>query len=503
MNSRLIQAIIAGIFGVVLIGTILTGDGNVIGQAAMFGMVFSFLLGAVSPKMGIYLMIVLAGYSDLIKRLMALETRISMLDLTYILGMAPMALAGVVVSCFLKKVFYADIQKRDVATFGIATVFLGLGALTGLRSEGGLRALRVVADYGAFSYLLFVLPILFPSRDEFVKLIRFTLLVFVPVALYGIWQRLFGLADFEYAYLLTGLSQEWRQLEDVEVRPFSTLNAATSLTMVTASAVVLTLIVRRAGHLGRLSTMLLVLLFTWGCFMTFTRVGWAVLLASVCLIPVLRYRTTTLAMYVGGFLMFLLVVWQSDYLMQNLHHWQDQLYGSKTVAAGEEQGLRITTLSDRLIGFQNMKLRENWQPFGVKERGMQIEGLSGRYSTTFSHDMISGFLFKFGYVPLGALFLGTIISLFTLHRMVFRLPLERQRFAQLALAGAFGALCSLATGGTAFQFPANIFLWFFFGFALITIWESRSVQRKREADKLSADARHRQSPVPRLRSGIV
>ncbi|MFC7338066.1 hypothetical protein ACFQY0_12810 [Haloferula chungangensis] len=471
MVFRIIQVVMVALVGVVMMSAILTGGGNVIGQTALYGMIVVFFVGLMSPKGGVLLMIILAGYSDMLKRLMVLETNISMFDLTYVLGMAPMALAGTVVACVVQKIFSGKIEKRDVVTFGVATVFLVIGAALGLKSGGGMRALRLVADYGAFSYLIFVLPILYPTRDEILKLVKTTILIFVPVALYGIWQRTFGLADFEHAYLLTGLSSESRQLLDLEVRPFSTLNAATSLTMVTASAVILILCLRRERKISPLLSFTLVVVFAMSCFMTFTRVGWAVLFASLCLIPVLRYKSTTFLMYVGGIGSFILVVLNADLIIDNLPHWQNKLYGKTEVSAGEGQGLRIMTLSDRFIGFENMKRPENWTPFGIKEEGARIYGLSDRYSTTFSHDAISGFLFKFGYVPLACGILMGLFFLASLHRAIFKLPFDQQRFCQLALAGIFGMLCSLATGGTVFQFPANIFFWFLFAMVLITIGE--------------------------------
>jgi hypothetical protein len=496
MNSSILNVIVFPLVGLlvalyVMVG-VLTGEGNTVGQAALYGMIGCLLVGMLSPRGGVFLMIFLAAYSDLVKRLLILETQISMLDVTYVLGMAPMALAGSVLGVISKKILRMDFEKRDFMTFGAATLLLLLGAAMGFAAGGeGLRALRIVADYGAFSYLMFVVPILFPTRDQLVKLMKYSLIVFAPVAAYGIWQRVFGLADFEMAYLLTGLSTESRQLDDTSVRPFSTLNAASSLTMVAAACVMLCVICWKAGRLSWVAAAILIPFFALSCFMTFTRVGWAVLVVSVALIPVMRSRIATAGMYVFGIVGFVVLVWQSDSIRPHLHDWQDEIYG-RTTSDDEMQGLRIVTLSDRLIGFENMKLRENWQPFGIKHQGADIVGLDrNRYSTTFSHDAVSGFLFQFGYVPMGIGVLMGLLAVTALHRAVFRLPDDRQRFAQLGLAGAFGALLSLATGGTVFQFPANIFFWMLFCLVLVSVWEGNAVKRDRArqeaADRAGAE----------------
>lgn len=492
MNSNYLKTMLVGLFGIggalYVMTTVLTKGGNAVGNLALFGMFGCLAVGVLFPKGGIYLMVFLAGYSDLLKRMMVIESDISMLDITYVLGMAPMALAGVVISVFTRKIFQGRFDRRDFITLCVSTTLLAVGAAMGfLGGDGGLKALRIVADYGAFSYLIFVLPNLFPTKEEITRLMKNSLFIFVPVAIYGIWQRIFGLADFEVAYLLTGLSTESRQLQDTTVRAFSTLNAATSLTMVAAICVFLSLICRKAGQISFIQTLLLGALFTASCYMTYTRVGWVVLILSLILIPVMRSKIATVGMYVFGVLAFSVLVWKSTELLSNLHDWQDVLYG-RSINTDSEQGLRIVTFSDRLIGFENMKRAENWQPFGVKGEGSNLEGLSAaRYSTTFSHDAISGFLFKFGYVPLAVFLLVGLYAMIRLHRSVFRLPRETRAYAQLGLAGAFAALASLVSGGTVFQFPANIFFWMLFCLVLVCVWEDKRVVRVRQLAEASRE----------------
>ena len=86
--------------------------------------------------------------------------------------------------------------------------------------------------------MLFVMPVLFPRYEDALRVLRFTLWVFLPVALYGIAQQIDGFQPFEIAYLRTGLSIEIKQLLTNHVRAFSTLNSPTALGAVSAVLVV-------------------------------------------------------------------------------------------------------------------------------------------------------------------------------------------------------------------------------------------------------------------------
>jgi hypothetical protein len=477
MNRKIINTAIFGglalIVALYVIVAIITGGGNSIGELGKFGMIGCFILGMFAPRGGIFLMIFLAGYSDLLKRTLILESQISLMDVAYVLGMAPIALAGVTMGIVTRKLLHREFTSREAMAFGISTVCLVIGTAMGLDGGGaGLRSLRVVADYGVFAFLLFVIPAVFPDRNEVIKLLKITLWMFVPVAIYGIWQRIFGFAGFELDYLRTGLSSEQRQLLDVKIRPFSTLNAATSLTMVTAASVVYTLICRRARKLSSLEAVFFFGLYSFACFMTYTRVGWAVLILSIFLIFMLRSKLTTGLMYLVGMACFAGLILNAELLRSRLPQWQNEITGNSS-SASNAQGLRIMTLSDRLIGFENMKIRRNWTPFGIESQGARIKGLSDNYSTTFSHDAFTGFLFKFGYIPMGAVILLGILLLAWIHRELLRMPVELRRYAEMGLAGAIGALASLATGGTVFQFPANIFFWILVSLVMVCVYESR------------------------------
>jgi hypothetical protein len=99
--------------------------------------------------------------------------------------------------------------------------------------SGLLAGLQDVANSAAYFPLMLIAGMLF-SKPEYVKLIKFCLIIYIPVALYAIWQQIYGLNDFEINYLQTGYTITVATLDDVKPRPFSTLNSAHALSVMTA-----------------------------------------------------------------------------------------------------------------------------------------------------------------------------------------------------------------------------------------------------------------------------
>ena len=60
------------LFGILVIIQVTSGEGNSLATAAKFIAVGSLVFGLLSPKSGLVWIVVLCGYSDLLKRLMVL-----------------------------------------------------------------------------------------------------------------------------------------------------------------------------------------------------------------------------------------------------------------------------------------------------------------------------------------------------------------------------------------------------------------------------------------------
>lgn len=470
MNIRTIFIIAMGFtFGGMLIFGILSGSENMIGRTMLYMGIGAAVIGMFDPRAGMFTLVFLSGYSDLVKRLMIFDNYVSQLDIAFSLSPPPLCLAGILLAIALKKLLANDWDLIDLLLLGVG----GLGFLYGfsLAASGGLGIgdLRILADYGEFGFIPFALRHTFRNAQDFAKLLKFALWIFIPVALYAVWQRYVGIADFEREYLESGLSIESRHFSDSsgKFRPFSTLNAASSLTMVCATFAILSIVLTITKKIPVAVGLFAFLCMTAGCFVTFTRTGWVSLVLGLTLACVFQVRAAIVLCYVAGVVAFLLLITNAQYIYDNLHDWQFLIYrwadvSSLTQDGDTNQGLRITTLADRLIGFINLSEWRNWKPFGLTEaeKGNLISlGNGGRYS----HDMISELIFKFGWMPLLLAGLGVGFVVFQIHKLMFALPKKAYRMAAMCLGTLFGLLASALIGSYILQYPANIMFWLIVG----------------------------------------
>lgn len=466
--SSIIAAVIAVLLAVLAMVMILSSGQNEVGALALTFSVVSLFLGMVAPQHAMHALVILAAFSDLLKRFLILGSSITELDIVYVLAMSPLLLAGVVLHYLVGDTIYRRHTKSDICRFVICSIVLILVSLKALQGGGGAKSLRGVADYGAFIYLIYVLPLVFPSSNSMLKFARFAICVFVPVAIYGIWQRVYGLAEFELDYLATGLSIESRQLGDINFRPFSTLNSASSLTVVMSSCAMITCICLKYRMLRFISGGLLLCLFVSASIMTFTRAGWVTMMLYLPMVLTLRYRWSTIAMYALGAMSIIAIVCLSDWFLSNLHSWQHDIsgdYGRST------QAYRVTTLYDRFLGFSNLKNPENWQPFGVSHKPYPAEY---RYEDpAFSHDMLGRFIFRWGYIPFVAVVVSMFIFLQKFHSKLFALEGQTREKLTSVVGAVFALGVSVLAGTYIFQFPANIFLWILVGLAAQILYSNR------------------------------
>ncbi len=107
-------------------------------------------------------------------------------------------------------------------------------AITGLvvvssvlhNDESKMTLLRNLGESCIYISLIMLVPVYFPTTEEVTTLLRTCVIVFIPVALYGFWQKIFGLSDFEWKYLLSGLTVTAGDYLNSD-RVFSSLNSTT------------------------------------------------------------------------------------------------------------------------------------------------------------------------------------------------------------------------------------------------------------------------------------
>lgn len=453
---------LGGLYSIV---SVLLTNGNTIGELCRFLLVGGFIFAFVSPRIGFFVWLTFCGYNDLVKRLLVIGGRITQDDLTFVLGITPAMFGGLVASLVVGGLMQSTkVSLRDWKWFGIGIMLLLLAGASAARHPGaGMNGvLQAMANDGLYSLLLFVLPVLFRTTAEILKIWRFLLLVFLPVAIYGVVQQIFGFADFEVEYLLSGLSIEIKQLYAGEVRAFSTLNSPTALSVVCACLAVMSLYLgfgtKERGQrpiLSRPVSVLCFLIHFAGLIASTSRTPLFIPLLALtggwCFASVSRTRvfyTLTIGAFVG-------LVLISPWLAPRL----DDI--SVAVASAGPSGgflsrmIVIGTYWDRLQGFASVLMNPDaWTlfGFGVREDGTGVH---------FYHDPVSEILVKYGALAL----VGTLGALFfmlrSFHRKAWSIPQPLGRlFAARMIALIFSLMMISAIGGSVLStFPNNILLW--------------------------------------------
>ena len=425
------------------------------------------LIATVNPRAGLLLLIFSSAYLDFLKRFLILFGNGTMGDVAGVLSVAPVILFGVFLgSCVLHPIFskrMLDKQERRLVFFSLFLIG-GSFAAGFRRGDLSLNALGTLANTSAYSMLV---PIIFVlhrrgGNESIRRLLRFTVLIYAPVAIYGTYQYFFGLGQFEIDYLRSGLTSTEANLHDVHPRAFSTLNSnhAFAISMAMLSLLSLVLCSRhlrgRAGVFASKGRWLIPLLFSTACFLSFGRAGWIVtVLGLVCMIA-FRTKSRVITFYSIFGLSFGLLVWNANLIYASLDAIQVYL---PTGSDFQQQAFRIGTYSERLYGFQNIfKNRAMWTLFGNPDMAYRGEHQD---ADDVVHDALGQMLITHGIAGLLLLFIGGGFALFVLHRRILSIPKGPgetlgRGVMSIAIAIFFGGML---TGTHLPVFPINLLFW--------------------------------------------
>jgi O-Antigen ligase len=440
-----------------VVGWFLSSDPNPFATAVILVAVVMFVIAVCNPTAGIYLLILTSGYLDLVKRLGILSDAMSGSDVVITLAVAPLLFVCVCLGVVYRNVINrAWLQPWQVTLAAI--VFIAMAGVFGqafFRGGGALFALKDFANSGAYLPLTLVVCLLFPDTIRVRQLLTFCLWVYVPVALYGIWQQYFGLTDFEIDYLKSGFTVEITLLDDVRLRPFSTLNSPHALGIVTAMLSALAAFVPLKNGKRARWQIIVALLFAAACIATFVRAAWVVLALAGLVWVCCRSKVGTMVLYGAALAGFAALMLNSDTLLRSLE--QIDSYLPKDSDA-EAQAFRLTTFSERLISFRNILTNPEFHTwFG--NRSQVYEDAAEDSHDNVAHEQIGQILVSFGFVGLG-FFLGiTVLALLIAHRAIFR---QRDPARREMMLGCLSALIATLLSGMLFGshlgvFPVNIY----------------------------------------------
>ena len=466
---HLAVATVAGLGMAVVIALFAVGYGGNPVKAIMQVVGMSLMIVAtVNPRVGLSLLILSTAYLDFLKRFLILFGGGSMGDVAGVLSVAPVTLVGVFLgTCVMHPIFskqMLDKTERRLVFFSL--ILIGISITSGIRNgDLSLYTLGAIANRSAYSLLVPIIYVLYRKRgaDDIRRLLKFLVLVYVPVALYGIHQYVFGLSQFEIDYLLSGLTTTGENLYDVHPRSFSTLssNHAFAIAMGIQSLLSMILCSRqlrsRTGLFSSKWKWMLPVLFITACFLSFGRAGWMLIVIGLFCIFAFRTRARVVGFYSIFAVSFGLLVWKADVIYASLDAIQSYL---PTDSAFQQQAFRIGTYSQRLYGFQNVFTnRAMWTWFGNPDLVFKAGEQVGDDETV--HDALGQMLITHGIAGLLLLALAGGFALFVLHRKILSIPKGPNEslargLLSIGIAIFFGGML---TGTHLAVFPLNLLFW--------------------------------------------
>jgi hypothetical protein len=490
MASRIFIIIGACGLAFYILLSVLLGGGNVIGGLAFFAAVASGIIGVSKPRAAMYYLVVLAAYSDLLKRFLIYDGRFGYMDIMWVRALCPLTLAGIFIGVMARGLYDGImLKKRHVVTLLLCFAGFGLAAISALRSGGGFGGLTNLADGASYMFLLIIVPCLMKTPGQIVRFVKFSLWVFIPVSLYGLKQQFIGLSAFEIDYLKSGFTILSKHLEDTRPRPFSTLTDSSPFGTTCAVCACLALMVRSHyrsngfrsfGFLGPVFWVI----FVAGCIASMTRTANLNWFLPIMLLPLFSRGRATFMVYLGMALSFAVACVFARPIKEVVTRatlWALENFGGTALG---EQLARFWTIGARLDGMHELAHNPKmWTMFGYGPKLTDQLLASGEVA---SHDIISTMLLHVGWLPLLLFLIIAAWCLTSLHKAVLNLR-NTPVFSMCVwlLATEFGLLVhNVFAGNVTATFPVNLYFWFIAG-ALnsnVCFYQERQQQAAAEPD---------------------
>lgn len=489
--SRGLMIAIFMALGLYVVIDVMLAEGRSLAQLYLYIAIAAFIFGAVSARPAFFLCLITTGYIDLFKRLMAAFGRPQPQDLYYILGVPPLLIAGAVANVLIQ--FLIGRKKLQVIhlwTFGTSCALLGF-ALLQAASNSGYRAMGDAVNQGAYAFLLFLVPEIIPSPQDRARIFRWMVPIFTGVAIYMLRHHFFGLADFEYDYLASGLSIESRILweNDGALRGFSTMAGAAVVAVFCSIMPMVVLVVpKKNGNkptaVEMFMRVMLAVLFLYAAWTTVSRGGWVCGIAAYMVYFILKTKRRATIGYAMGGLAFFALIFSAPVMRKNNTLGAIEDFLRNFVGSGDnayaKRAIVMGTANDRLKGWANLTTNPDvWTPFGFKHAGIRLDE-GGAGIMEYGHDFIIEFLIKAGYVPMFILIAVGGFLFVKINQMYFQIPpdSEERKVNRIALAVGGGIFVGgFGNGAQLWVYPQNFY--FFLSLAVVFTLYVNEWKRKR------------------------
>ncbi|GAA5483653.1 hypothetical protein [Haloferula sargassicola] len=462
MNSdrvKLVALFFFLIFGSLILGAdIFAGGGNQLGRALKWCTLGAALIGLIFGRYSVLFFVVVLYYLDFVKRLLVLGDGLSLEDVMISLGSGPVIIVAACINCTVGAI-------TGKITFGRAMDFafyigcVAISCLGWFVSDGStfIQKSQDMLGTALIGMTALASYCLFRTKEDVRLLIKCMVLAGIPMALYTVWQFVYGIAAWEEAYIKTGVSTVLYNTYVVagginEMRPFSTLNLHPSVGAASGTMFVLSVAVMAKSKIcfdrpyQRTFTYWVIgLIYLASCILCQNRTTYFLPLFYIVFAWSFRGGLRTLSVYFAGVLALTLLVLKSEAIYNNILQWSDSF---ENTSLGSHFGT-LGTYQDRLQGFINLTDGKNWLPFGIDSE-----------HRPWSHDPISGMIFTMGYVPFGIALMAAVIGLSWWHSKMLAIKDESTRALLIRLTAVVAALgaCGVGYGNLLFVAPVNAFL---------------------------------------------
>jgi hypothetical protein len=451
-----------GLLAVSVAATFIFTSDNPVSKLAMLIGGILLLVGTIEPRRMLVVLVPITFYLDEFKRLLILLGRTSLDDVTSILAVAPMATLGILIGCIIRRIFFrrSDELVERLAVLGALAAFIAFGGMEIFTAGNLLVSLKYAANTTVYFLLPWAVLQLYRTREEIERFLKFCLVIGIPVALYGIWQYVMGLSQFEIAYLRSGLSMVGADmLADIRPRPFSTLSSVHAYSCVMMFMLALSLQFFSSWKANRRSWKgpVVTIIYAVAIALSMAR---STTLASVLMIVFARlFRSKTgvtvaysaSAAFVGGMIFF------AQPILDSLDKLQSYL---PMDSDWQVQAFRLGTWSDRLKGYNN--ILANPASWPLVANPLKYDHTAQIYTDSdYHHDLFSAMILRIGILPL---LMGACFALFIFwrtHRAILMLPAGKAGTRILAarlMAIIFVFFLSQTGGSGMTVFPINFWL---------------------------------------------
>lgn len=458
LNERQIISFLlvtAGVFfACLIVYFIVSSRGNIVGNVFKFFLPMAFLLGLIIPRLAFFVLIICAGYIDILKRFMVFDASMAYTDLYFILGIPPMILFGITSSILISYL----LRWRKVEEGDLSVIFFSLFLTIGFVLIGVLNnaSIKTIVNNAGYSLLGIVVPILFQNRKNLVGIFRFIIITFIPVALYGLKQSYLGLSEFEIRYTMSGFTIVNEVLWDAAVRPFSTLASEGQLSFAMSYCALLAFSLPiinayrgRKNTVSNITYFSLFILFIYTGILSLNRMNVVIWILSLGILFFLTTRFKTILLYLAIFLGFAFTVFFGQQTLTFIHKNTKEL-SQGSVTAG--MLLRTGTFTTRLNSFKMLADPSTYTLTGIpKDQRTDHQ--------RHIHTWWASYLIDYGILSLVPFIIIGPIFMYHLHSYGWKAPPGEWKFIYVFLTSLIVATFVITALGSPaiYAFPTNFF----------------------------------------------